>query len=374
MYVQNGVYAGSISGGCLEGEVLRKAAWLTRTGVAIERYSTQYDNPFDQPDGGSSIANHDPGSPAISEMPYGLGCGGVLDVLMEPVAAPECEALLLAFEAAQAGEALACATVLPLPGIHQMARVIAAESGQIRFSSANLNPGDAANLAMLARAAGPPEVISVAVRGEIREVVLESILPPQRLIIFGAGDDARPLVRLAHGMGWRVSIADGRRWLAQAVRFPEAAQVVTLNESCDLTSLSLTSRDAVTLLTHSFEQDRKLLPQLLPLNLRYLGLLGARNRSRLLLSQVARQLGWNAEDCLARVHAPMGLDLGGDTPEAVALTVIAEVQAVLHAKTAISRRMTEESFHAPAVEPAYVPAQCPLDAVTDIANDSAKSR
>jgi xanthine dehydrogenase accessory factor len=374
MYVQNGVYAGSISGGCLEGEVLRKATWLTRSGAAIERYSTLYDNPFDQPDGGGSTINLDLGSPAIGEMPYGLGCGGVLDVLLEPVESPECEALLLAFEAAQSGESFGCATVLPLFGSRKLARVIVAGSGQIQFSSATLDANDAANLAMLARAAESTELISVAVNAEVREVVVESILPPQRLIVFGAGDDACPLVRLAHGMGWRVSIADGRHWLSQPARFPEAAQVLTLDASCDLAPLNLTSHDAVAMLTHSFEQDRKLLPVLLPLNLQYLGLLGARNRSRLLLSQVAQQLGWSAEDCLARVHAPMGLDLGGDSPEAVALTIVAEIQAVLHAKTAISRRMTEDSFRAPAAEPTYVPAQCPLDAVTDVANDSARTR
>lgn len=374
MYVQNGEYAGSISGGCLEGEVLRKAAWLTRAGAIIERYSTLYDNPFDQMNDSAAI-DVEIDSPAIGDMPYGLGCGGVLDVLMEPAASPEGEALLLAFQAAQVGKAFGCATVLPQPGSGKLARVIVGEDGQTAFSSIGLDAAALAKLSHAARAAESPEVVSMFLSGQTCEIVVESILPPQRLIIFGAGDDARPLVRLARGLGWRVSVADGRRWLAQAARFLEADRVITLNDSCDLASLNLTSHDAVALLTHSFEQDRKLLPQLLPLNLRYLGLLGARNRSRLLLSQVAQQLECNMEDCLLRVYAPMGLDLGGDTPEAVALTVIAEIQAVLHTKTSISRRMTEEVFYAPAAEPAYIPAQCPLDvAPSQAANESAGSR
>ena len=99
---------------------------------------------------------------------------------------------------------------------------------------------------------------------------------------------------------------------------------------------------------------------MLPLNLRYLGLLGARHRSRLLLTEAASQLGWSPEQALQRVHAPVGLDLGGDTPEAVALAILAEIQAALHQKTAISRGMSTEDFLAAPNRP-YIPVQCSLD-------------
>ncbi len=151
---------------------------------------------------------------------------------------------------------------------------------------------------------------------------MESILPPQRLVILGAGEDARPLARMAHLLGWRVAVADGRAWLAQAARFPEAGQVLALSDNAgNLEQLRLTPQDAVAVLTHSFEQDRNLLRKLLPLELRYLGLLGARHRSQLLLTEAAQHLGWTPEECLRRVHAPIGLDLGGDSPEAVALAI-----------------------------------------------------
>jgi xanthine dehydrogenase accessory factor len=368
MYVQSRAYTGSISGGCLEGEIVRKATWLTRAGAAIERYSTRFDNPFDEstgtPDSNSSIGSEFATS---GDIPYGLGCGGVMDVLLEPVAAPETEAFLLALEAAQNGKTFACATVLPDGLRSTFARTIVDENGEIFFASAGLDSEIVTHLSRLAREANSPQTVSISGNGETCDMFLEPILPPQRLVIFGAGEDARPLTRMAHLMGWRITVADSRGWLAQPARFPEADQVLVLGRGKrDLDALHLSNRDAVAILTHSFDQDRNLLPQLLPLDLRYLGLLGARHRSQLLLTQTARQLGWTPEECLRRVHAPMGLDLGGDSPEAVALTVIAEIQSVLHEKSVVSRRMSQESLQAAPARP-YIPVQCPLD---DVATSS----
>jgi xanthine/CO dehydrogenase XdhC/CoxF family maturation factor len=130
--------------------------------------------------------------------------------------------------------------------------------------------------------------------------------------------------------------------------------------SLNLSDLRLTSQDAVAILTHSFEQDKNLLRQLLPLDLRYLGLLGAQRRSQLLLTEAAQHLGWLPEKCLCRIHSPIGLNLGGDSPEAVALTIVAEIQSVLHQKNAVSRGMSETTLHIIPTMP-YIPVQCALE-------------
>lgn len=332
MYVNAGRYGGSISGGCLEGDVIRKSQWLTRAGAALQTYSTFFDNPFDRgecPVGAGVQTIED------KEIPYGLGCGGVIDLLLEPARLAETDAMLRALEASGNGEIFFSATVLPecTPTAGGIARVLVRADGSLFFGSDHLSPAATAQLATLAGDAAAAQWVSVDVDGAKRSVFLEPILPPQRLVIFGAGDDAQPLARMASQLGWRVAVADGRPWLAQASRFPEAMQVMALEENRkNLASLQLGPEDAVALLTHSFEQDKKLLRELLPLGLRYLGLLGARNRSRLLLTEVAHELGWPVDDCLARVSAPIGLDLGGDGPEAVALTILAEIQSVLHGK------------------------------------------
>lgn len=355
MYIQSPAYVGSISGGCLEGEVVRKAAWLSRNGAAIERYSTIFDETA--PDGSR-------------EIPYGLGCGGVLDLLLEPVSSPEAQAILAALEAAQEGATLASATLLPGEEVPSgIARVIlrrtstgaTEEEWKPFFVSEGLTFATHGLLASLAKSAVAAETISIPLNGQLRRVYVEPIAPPQRLVIFGAGDDARPLVEMARLLGWRVAIADGRAWLAQSARFPLAEQVLALRQGAEnLGDLALTAQDAVALLTHSFDQDLHLLRRLLPLDLRYLGLLGARNRSHLLLNSVAQQLGWAPEACLQRVHAPIGLNLGGDSPEAVALTIVAEIQSVLHRKPALSLGLSPDTLRANPPQP-YIPVQCPLD-------------
>ncbi len=362
MYIQAASYAGSISGGCLEGEVVRKASWITRNGAAVETYSTLFDD----------AALEDK-----REIPYGLGCGGVIDLLLEPVGSRETDALLRALEAAQRGESLYSATVLPSPNAPHadFARLILrpdlGQDQSVFFASAGLDAISQAHLARLALGAMQADTVTAVIQGESRSVFLEPILPAQRLVIFGAGDDVRPLVRMAELLGWRIAVADGRRSLAQPSRFPEAVQVLALNERAgNLDALQLNARDAVAILTHSFEQDLHLLGKLLPLELRYLGLLGARHRSQLLLTEVAHQLGWTPEECLQRVRAPIGLDLGGDSPEAVALTIVAEIQSVVHDKHVASRRMSEAALHAVPERP-YIPAQCPLD-VTGRVIDAAR--
>lgn len=357
MYIHATGYAGAISGGCLEGNVVRKAAWIARNGPAIETYSTLFDEILDDSD-----------AAATREIPYGLGCGGVLDILLEPGTLPETDAMLRALEAAQHGETLYTATVLPssASGSIPFARVIvrpddARPNDSIVFSSSHLSMETRSQLASLARMGKHPDTVSIALGNAMQNVFFEPILPPQRLVIFGAGEDARPLARMAHLLGWSVAIADGRPRLAQATRFPEAEQVLVLNEAAaNLEQLRLSNRDVVAVLTHSFQQDKNLIRRLLPLELRYLGLLGAHHRSRVLLTEVGQQLGWTPEQCLRRVHTPIGLDLGSDSPETVALAIIAEIQSVIHEKHAAPRRMSEEALHA-ASERAYIPVQCPLD-------------
>lgn len=242
--------------------------------------------------------------------------------------------------------------------------------GSIFFASAGL-PSPALNqLAAMARTADRTETTAVVVDNASRQVFSEPILAQQRLVIFGAGENTRPLAHMANLLGWRIAVADGRGWLAQPTRFPQAGQVLALNGNAgNLSELCLTNRDAVALVTHSFEQDKNLLRQLLPLDLLYLGLIGARHRSQLLLTRVASQLDWTPEQCLHRVHAPIGLDLGGDSPEAVALSIVAEIQSVIHHRTIRSRRMQEDSLRSVPEHP-YIPAQCPMDNISPT-NDAA---
>jgi xanthine dehydrogenase accessory factor len=308
LLAQAGVYAGTISGGCLETEVTRKAEWKVRDGAVVERYSTMFDD--------------------TAEIPYGLGCGGVVDLLLEPVETPECEALLRVMERSLAGDRSIVVTWLPGEG-KALRRVVLGAGGEVVFASEGLGEKK------LACAQGLRA-------GETYEGrFVEEMGGPQRLFVLGAGDDAKPLVVMASMMGWSVTVADGRAHLARAERFTEAECVVAIADD-DMTKLGISAEDAVVLMTHSYEQDRAMLAALLPVAPRYLGLLGARHRSSLLVSEAAAITGLAVKECCERIWAPVGLDLGGDGPEAIALAVMAEAQAACMGKLGGSRRLTSD--------------------------------
>jgi xanthine dehydrogenase accessory factor len=330
-----GEYAGTISGGCLETEVLRKATWLVREGAVVQRYSTMFDD--------------------TAEVPFGLGCGGIVDLLLEPVDTPECRELMKVLEGALAGNEVSVLTWLPGKDRGLMRAVITV-NGDFAFASEGLTEAELVEARAGVLRGGwidnTPEGIFV-----------ERIVAPQRLFVLGAGDDARPLVRMAALMGWSVAVMDGRTQFARAERFPDAERVAVVSPNF-VEVMGIRPQDAVVLMTHSYEQDRELLATVLPLRPRYLGLLGARHRSSLLVSEVAIKLGKTVAACCEQIYAPVGLDLGGDGSEAIALSVIAEVQACCMGKLGTSRRLSAEDVERHVSEGGgsrYLRVQCVLD-------------
>jgi xanthine dehydrogenase accessory factor len=324
----DGVYAGTISGGCLEAEVIRKAGWMVRDGAVVERYSTMFDD--------------------TAEVPFGLGCGGVVDLLLERVDTPECRALMDAMEAALAGTE--SVVVNYLPGDTKGLRRVVLRDGVVVFASEGLDEKK------LACAAG------LRAGEEYDGRFVEELRAPQRLFVLGAGDDAKPVVSMAALLGWDVTVADGRGQLARTERFAEAARVVVLGVGA-VAGLGIKAADAVVVMTHSYEQDREMLAALLPVGPRYLGVLAARHRSSLLLSEAAALIGKSVAECCERIYAPVGLDLGGDGPEAIALAVIAEAQAVCMGKLGASRRLSAEDVAKHVSEGGvarYLQTQCAL--------------
>ncbi len=158
-------------------------------------------------------------------------------------------------------------------------------------------------------------------------------------MLFGAGDDAQPISQLASLMGWPTFIFDSRPQLARPERFPAAEAVFA---SAGFMTVVPQADDAVVIMAHSYEQDRAWLSRILPYRPRYVGLLGSRHRSSLLLSEAAATLRWTVDQACQNVFAPVGLDLGGDGAEAIALATIAEIQACCQGKLPHSRRMTPE--------------------------------
>lgn len=301
---RSGRRAGTISGGCLEAEVTKQAWWLTENGPVLKAYSTSFEMD-DAIDG---------------TVPYGLGCGGTVHLLLERRATADLFLRRL-HQAFIERTPLACSLVLTGPG--------AGERGFIDSGLSTLR-----DLAAEALNNGISTTASLHLHANPANVFAEFIPARCGLFIFGAGDDAQPLVRQANTMGWQVTVADGRSHLATAGRFPEADHVVVLIDS-DVSLLRLRETDAAVVMTHSFEQDKKILVQLLQRELLYRGALGPRYRTADLLKYAVGQIGGTTAGWMQKLHAPVGLDLGGDGPASIALSIVADIQATLRQRPVV---------------------------------------
>jgi len=339
MLAPDGRRAGTVSGGCLEGEVARRAWWLTANGPIVHRYSTAEED---------------------GERPYGSGCGGVIWLLLErpPTAAPLLNALQHSFHRRTP---LAVAAILE--GEHIGRRAFAG----LEPSPASLSvPAPLQFLAeqTLETKASIDEMI--AIEG-VQTRAWTNFRPARPgLWIFGAGDDAQPLVRLAKELGWFVTVADGRSQLVARERFPLADElhVLPVKElpanpaDGPIPALAqLRPHDAAVLMTHSFEQDSRVLASLLAVNEQpaYIGVLGPQRRTRELLAEAAQLLhlpadtlssGPQIERWLQQLHAPTGLDLGAESPETVALSILAEILKSCNAATALPLRQVRATSQA----------------------------
>ncbi|HKF49325.1 MAG TPA: XdhC family protein [Terracidiphilus sp.] len=327
LLARDGRRAGTVSGGCLEAEVVKRAWWLTENGPVVERYSTLEDD---------------------GDLPYGSGCGGVVFILLErrSTAHATLEVLAAAFEM-RAPLAIAHILEGPRAGHHAFAGISSAAAETSQNPPAALQAG-LQRLADAAFADRQQREDEIMIEGAPVRVFVEYRPPRTGLWIFGAGDDAAPLLHLARELGWFVAIADGRSHLATANRFPDADEVLTLSiaelQATSPPRLDLHPGDAAVLMTHSFEQDSRILAFLLDTQSHrrpaYIGVLGPQRRTREVIAEAARLLGLAptaglVEEWLEGLHAPTGLDLGAEAPASVALSILSEIQKTLTSASAL---------------------------------------
>jgi xanthine/CO dehydrogenase XdhC/CoxF family maturation factor len=334
LLAQDGRRVGTLTGGSLEAQVASRAWWLTVNGPTVQRYSTVEED---------------------GDRPYGSGCGGAVSLLLERRTTAD---LLLAVleRAFELRTPLAVATVLEGPQFGHRAF-----AGMEYDPSEDAQPADSSlqELAECSLATRESIEQSISIGGVEARVWVEFRPARPGLSIFGAGDDAQPLLSLAKELGWFVAIADRRSDLPTRERFPQADELRAFaieelpgSESTGTPPAiaTLKPQDAAVVMTHSFEQDARILASLLALDapLNYVGVLGPQRRTRELLEEAARLLNIPAdpaslidaqvESWLGELHAPMGLDLGAESPEGIAFSVLAEIQKSLAAATALPLR------------------------------------
>ena len=313
LMLADGETFGTVSGGCLEADVLERAKKVLATGRAeVFTYDT--------------TENED------SVFSLNMGCRGVIRILLEAVDRknPLIERLreVDKTRVAQGMQTLVSTGVTDdirigrhvfFTGItdrkvyglpHMMAKM---HPISMRF----LDSGAAYDFATVETPDGPAEF------------VLERLEPPISVLVFGAGADAVPLVKIVSELGWQVTVHDHRPAFLTNDRFPDAERLVHQNIDEPLDQIASDNRTAAVIMTHNYARDRFILPALLRSDVFYIGALGPKRRTEQLLEELVAGGEIFTGEQLARLYAPVGLDIGADTPETIALSIIGEIQSVL---------------------------------------------
>jgi len=332
---------GTISGGCLEGDVRENAQAVFA-------------------DGQPRLLHYDATSEDDILWGTGLGCSGTVDVLLErlPQDSPfhyptflhgcalENQHGVLVTVFATEGETKAA------PGQHLILdereqsglRMGAADARddiadlELREIALNAASGVLATLDDTRLPIAPGYTRHYELTHGKAALLIEPLLPPIALYLFGAGYDAVPLAQLASELGWRVTVADHRPSYARAERFPWARQVLLAQPGHLPEDLQFDNRSCAVIMSHNYLQDQALLRDLLGAPLAYLGVLGPHQRTQRLLADLQKEDIAPSDEQTARLFSPVGLDIGAETAEEIALSILGEIQAALTSRQGGSLR------------------------------------
>ena len=275
-----------------------------------------------------------------------MGCNGAIEVFVEPAerAAEIADTLRDAIENERA---VAIATVLTCtstpsstlskpsstPGVPVGARLLV-RPGEDRRGSTGVSALDD-ELELRARdalASGRTEALSFMVSGYQVRAFIESVLPPPRLLVCGAGHDAIPVVKLASELGWRTVVVDDRSDFLDRARFPGAGELVEAQPGEAAAKAGFDRRCFALVMSHNYLRDRDYLKSFLGSDVAYIGMLGPQARTERLLADLATEGIVASSERLSVIHGPAGLDLGSEGPEEIAVAIVAEVLAVTRAR------------------------------------------
>jgi len=276
----DGEYAGLLSGGCLEGDLREHARHVAASGLA-------------------RIVSYDMRSTTDQLFGLGAGCEGAMDVLLSRVSAAE--------------------QWQPLAGMAESHR--AAREQRIAFviASSNATYPLGSSFAVDSSPPIPPPGV---------ELFVAAIAPPPHLLLLGGGPDTRPVANLADFLGWRVTVVEHRAAYLQPERFPPSTKLIEVRPAELAGAVRLADHAAAIVMSHHLESDLHYLRALAGSPIPYVGLLGPAARREKLMND----LGSDAATLRARLRAPVGLDIGGRSPESIALAIVGEVHAVLEGR------------------------------------------
>lgn len=306
----DGRFQGMLSGGCLEGDLAERAR------VVIESGQPQ-------------TVSYDLGSSDEELWGLGVGCDGLMRIFLQPLLPAAEYQPFAAMVGVFGGDTVGVAVTVIDSNVASLSpgATLLMLDGQCRsFGIAGPERAELSRIGDEVLATRLPQLRKLEpVDDAAVHVLAAPVLPPPRVLILGAGLDARPVLRFARELGWRVTLQDHRPAYLAGGNFEEADQVLCEPAEHLATALDLDSFDAAIVMSHHLATDRSYLHQLAGSRIRYIGLLGPRDRRR----RLVEDLGVAAETLATRLHGPAGFDIGADGPASIALSIVAQIHQEL---------------------------------------------
>ncbi len=325
----DGQLTGAISGGCLEGDALRKALLV----MSEKR---------------SRLVTYDTMDDDDAKFGVGLGCNGIIQVLIEPINADDpnspIQYLKVVDEKRQSAALVTLFSLQDKKSPQYGTCLLLKDDGDLIHHCPVLKEvlQTDAQEALIKQVSSFKNYIS---EDHDLTAFIEVIKPPVSIIIIGAGNDVMPLVEMADILGWETTVIDGRANYAKKERFSSACQVLVSKPEKALEQIVIDEHTVFLLMTHNYNYDKAMLVQLLQKNVPYIGMLGPKKKRERILNELKDEGIEFTEEQLSVLHSPVGLDIGAETSEEIAISILAEIKAFFANKDVQSLRKIKEVIH-----------------------------
>jgi len=321
LVTEDGEITGAISGGCLEGDALRKAQLaMFQQQNKLEIYDTTDDED--------------------NRLGVQLGCNGIVYILFEPIKNEDVNNPV---------------SLLKMVAFNRKDAVLATIFNEDKFAPQQgtcffindeqvLTFRDATSIKAQAKKILEHK-ISVVKEDNGHSILYQFVPPCIQIVIVGAGNDAQPLADMASLLGWNIVVVDGRPSYANRQRFPKAKNIWVVKALEFLKAVTIDEHTAVILMTHNYNYDVSVLEQVIQVSCNYVGMLGPKKKLDRMLLELT-QKGIKIEDeTIHRIYGPVGLDIGAETSEEIAISIVAEIKAVFTKRNGASLRERNTGIH-----------------------------
>ncbi|MCW5314604.1 XdhC/CoxI family protein [Nostoc sp. KVJ3] len=331
LMTNTGQIIGTISAGCLENDVFE---------YTQQRMS----------DGKPIVVTYNQTASEDILWGFGLGCNGIMQVLIERLETESTpNAIAFTQECFHKKHLGVIATVFAFEGAVDVklgSRLLLYPNGKI---VTNIKETDLINSlnadTQAALANQKSRVNNYQLPLGSAEVFIEVIQPPTHIVIFGAGYDAIPVAQFAQALGWDVTVVDCRANEATRARFPLPCDVILSRREIVHKQVFIDAQTMAVVMTHNYLDDLEIFKMVLPSPARYIGVLGPKHRTERLLQDLSTEGIVFSKQQLSRLYSPVGIDIGADTPEEIAIAIIAEIQAVLRNRNSNFLKNRNQPIH-----------------------------